>query len=517
MESSRKKNSAKNLAFSFVSYVLYTLISFALRAVFIKTLGEVYLGISGLFTNVLTLLSFAELGVGQAIAFHLYKPLAEDDSGKIASLMLLYKRAYRIIGVVVLAAGLAVIPFFDFVISKKPDITENLVVIYLFYLFNTGLSYFLSYKQTIIGASQREYIISGYGLFFKFLRTLLQAAVLLVFKSFYGYLAVQLVLTLVQNFILSKKADRLFPFLAEKGAKPLEKAEKKEIFSGIRALLFYKIGNSVMNGTDNIIITRLIGLEAVGFSDNYSMIITAISAVVDQIPKAVTASVGNLNATASREKKYSVFKTMVFVCAWIYGFCACGVFVFGSPFVELLFGEKWRLDAVTVFAIVSAFYVSSVHSCEITYRMTSGAFVHGRYVAVLSAVMNIGLSILLGKLIGLSGVFFATTITRLLSYGIIDTVVVYKYVFERKPWEYGAMCAYYLLAAVASCAAGNALVGFVGLSGVLGFATKLLIFSVVFNAVYLLFVFRTPQFREVRDIVVAFLKKALSKFKTRKG
>ena len=144
MDSSRKKNSTRNLAVSLVSYVLYTLLSFALRAVFIKTLGETYLGISGLFSNVLTLLSFAELGVAQAIAFHLYKPIAEDDKEKIASLMQLYKIVYRIIGCFVIVAGLAVIPFFGVIIKSRPDIPENLVIIYLFYLLNTGVSYFVS-------------------------------------------------------------------------------------------------------------------------------------------------------------------------------------------------------------------------------------------------------------------------------------------------------------------------------------------------------------------------------------
>lgn len=514
-ESSRKKNSTKNLAFSLVSYALYTLMSFALRAVFVKTLGETYLGIGGLFTNVLTLLSFAELGVEQAIAFHLYKPLAENDEQKIASLMALYKTAYRIIGFVVIAAGLSVIPFFDLIIKNRPNISENLIVIYLFYLLNTGLSYFVSYKQTLISASQRSYIISAYGLFFKLLRVALQALILIFFKSFYGYLAVQFLLTIAQNLILAKKADGLFPAVKKTDPEKLSKGERKEIFSGIRALLIYKIGSAVMNGTDNIIITRLIGLEAVGFSDNYSMIITAISAIVDQIPKAVTASVGNLNATSGKEKKYSVFKTMVFICGWIYGFCASGVFVFGSAFVELVFGSRWVVDPIVVFALASTFYVSSLHSPTATYRMTSGSFVHGRYVAIMSAVMNIVLSVVLGKLIGLSGVFFATTITRIASYGTVDAVVLYKYIFERNPLEYAAMCLYYAAAMTVSALPGYFIFNAVSLGGVAGFVLKLCLYTVTFNAVYFLFVFKTPQFCEVYSIVKNDILKKI--FKKKKG
>lgn len=508
MSESRKENSAKNLAFSLLSYVLYTLLSFALRAVFIKTLGEIYLGIGGLFSNVLTLLSIAELGVEQAIAFHLYKPLSKNDKEKVASLMLLYKTAYRIIGSVVIASGLAVIPFFGFIIKEKPDISENLIVIYLFYLLNTGLSYFFSYKQTLITASQKSYIISGCGIVFKILRVVFQAAVLFLFKSFYGYLAVGLVMTVGQNIVLSLKANRLFPEIKSKSTKELDKAEKKDILSGIRSLLVYKIGSMLMNGTDNIIITRLLGLSAVAFSDNYMMIITAISAVVDQIPKAVTASVGNLNATSDKEKKYSIYKLMVFVCGWIYGFCASGFLVFASSFVELVFGEKWVLDSLTVFALASTFYVSSLHSPTSTYKMTSGTFVHGKYVALISAVMNIVLSVILGKYMGLSGVFFATTITRISSYGAIDTYVVYKYVFERNPLEYAVMCVYCFLCAVFSSLAGQFAFFRIPLSGVLGFLVKLVVYSAVFNAAYFLLSFKTPQFKEIYAIVKNdFIKK----------
>jgi len=323
------------------------------------------------------------------------------------------------------------------------------------------------------------------------------------------------VLTIVQNLILAEKANRLFPSVRKKNPEKLDEGERKEIFSGIRALLIYKIGSAVMNGTDNIIITRLISLEAVGFSDNYSMIITAISAVVDQIPKAVTASVGNLNATSGKEKKYSVFKTMVFVCGWIYGFCASGVFVFGSAFVELVFGSKWVVDPVVVFALASTFYVSSLHSPATTYRMTTGAFVHGRYVAIMSAVMNIVLSVVLGKLIGLSGVFFATTITRILSYGTVDSIVLYKYIFERNPLEYAAMCVYYAAAMTVSALPGYFLFGAINLGGVFGFALKLVLYTVTFNVIYFLLVFKTPQFKEVYSIVMNdFLKKI---FKKRKG
>ena len=514
MASSRKKNSTRNLAVSLVSYVLYTLLSFALRAVFIRTLGETYLGISGLFSNVLTLLSFAELGVAQAIAFHLYKPIAEEDYEKIASLMQLYKIVYRIIGCFVLVAGLAVIPFFGVIIKSKPDIPENLVIIYLFYLLNTGVSYFVSYKQTLISAAQKSYIISAYGIVFKFLRVILQSAVLLLFKSFYGYLSVQLVLMIVENIMLAEKANRLYPEIKGKNIKKLDKSERNNIFSGVRALLIYKIGSAIMNGTDNIIITRLISLEAVGFSDNYLMIITAISAVVDQIPKAVTASVGNLNATADKEKKYSVFKSMVFICGWVYGFCASGVFVFGSQFIELVFGSKWVLEPITVFALASTFYISSFHSPTATYRMTTGSFVHGRYVAVLSSVMNIVLSVVLGKLIGLSGVFFATTITRIFSYGIVDAYVLYKYIFERRVREYGAMSLFHFAAAGVSCALGYFAVKYIALGGVPGFALRLVVYSIVFNAVYLLIVFKTPQFKEIYSIVLNdFLKKLVSKIK----
>ena len=514
MSDSRTKNSARNAAVSLSFYAAYTIAGFVLRRVFIDTLGNDYLSVSGLFTNILTVLSFAEMGIGNAIIFNLYKPIATGDTEKIKSLMKLYKKAYNIIGAFVFGAGLLLIPFLNYLISgEAPDIKESLVLLYVLYLFNTAFSYFFTFKQAIITANQKNYIVSAYTNIFKILQLVLQGIFLVLTHNFIVYLLIQIACTVINNVILAAKADKMFPYIRDKEFTPIPKEERKSIFKNVRALFLYKLGSTVLNGTDNLIITKVIALASVGLTSNFTMIISAISSVVDTLPNAVVASVGNLNASESKEKKNQIFDIMFFVCVWIYGLCASGVYFFSNDFVSIVFGSEWRMEPIVIFSLALHFYVSSVMFPSYTYRTTLGYFVQGRFAPVAASVINIVLSILMGKWIGLSGVFFATSISRFLTMGIVDPVLIYKNCFKRNPLIYYAryfIC--FALVAGISFASYRA-VSFIPLEGTIGFAVKVAAYVVLFNGLAVLVSFRTKEFRYLKNIVSEkvikkFLKKA---------
>lgn len=505
MQNSRTANTAKNALFGLASQILNIILSIISRTVFIYVLGVEYLGINGLFTNILMLLSFAELGIGNAIIYGMYKPLAMDDKEKIKSLMALYEKAYKAIGLFVFIAGLLVIPFMDYIIKDTPNINESITLIYVLFLLNTSLSYLFVYKKSIITADQKNYVVLFYQQLFKLGQTLAQILFLWITGQYLIFLVIQIITTLLDNIYVSRKADQMYPFLKEGKVKSLEKEEKISIFANVKALFLYKFGSVVLNGTDNIIISAIIGITAVGLNSNYVLIISALTAIVGQVMNGFTASVGNLNAVGSNESKERAFNKIFFVSAWMYGFCAVGLYLFLNKLIVLWIGEAFIFSDLVVFAIVLHFYVNSVHFTAYTYRVTMGLFVQGRWAPLAAAVINIVLSLLLGKVYGLAGIFFATSIARLLTTGIVDPILVYRNGFEKSPVKYyvcyfsfaGLFIGLYFLMKL--------VVSYISIAGLSGFVIEVVVVSILFNVIMAIIFWKYKDFIEIRKAVLSII------------
>lgn len=505
MQNSRTANTAKNASFGLASQIVNIILSFISRTVFIYVLGVEYLGINGLFTNILMLLSFAELGIGNAIIYGMYKPLAIDDKEKIKSLMALYAKAYKAIGLFVFFAGLLVIPFMDYIIKDTPNINESITLIYILFLLNTTISYFFVYKKSIITADQKNYVVLFYQQLFKVGQTLAQILFLWITGQYLIFLVVQILTTLLNNIYVSKKADKMYPFLKEGKTKSLEKEEQSSIFANVKALFLYQFGSVVLNGTDNIIISAIIGITAVGLNSNYVLVISAITAIVGQIMNGFTASVGNLNAVGSNESKERAFNKIFFVSAWMYGFCAVGLYLFLNKLIILWIGEAFVFSDLVVFAIVLHFYVNSVHFTAYTYRVTMGLFVQGRWAPLAAAGINVILSFWLGGIIGIAGIFFATSIARLLTSGIVDPILVYRNGFEKSPLKYyiryfsfaGLFIGLYLLMKL--------VVSFITIAGLNGFVIEVVVVSLLFNIVMAAIFWKYQDFVEIRQAITTII------------
>ena len=281
--SSRTDNIVENMKTGLVVQLLNKILAFVVRTVFIKVLSTEYLGVNGLFTNILTILSFAELGIGNAIIFNMYKPVANNDKEKIKSLVKLYKKSYEIIGVLVFLVGMCIIPFLNLIIKDAPDIKENISFIYFLFLLDTALSYFFTYKKSIISAYQKESIINNYTTIIYLIRAVVQISFLLITKNFIVYLIIQILSTLILNIVLSLKADKMFPYLKEKNVQNLQDKEKKSIYANVKSLIIYKFGSVILNGTDNIIISSMINVSTVGLCSNYTLIIESVKAILKSI------------------------------------------------------------------------------------------------------------------------------------------------------------------------------------------------------------------------------------------
>lgn len=504
---SRTEYSILNILTGIGGYFLNTIIGFVCRMVFVRCLSADYLGVNGLFTNVLTMLSLAELGVGGAIVYALYKPLAENDEEKIVSLMKLYSKAYRIIGIVIAVIGLALMPFMDLIIQEQPNISESIYLLYAINLFNTASSYFFSYRSSLLIAAQRNYIVSGINYVITILQSVLQMIFLLEFRNYLGYLLIQTIGTLTYNVIVSRVAVRQFPFIRTKNVQPLPKNEQKALFSNIRDLMVYKVSGLLVNSTDNILITFFNGLATTGIASNYTLLVSTLNALLSQIFNGLTASIGNHNATEATDKRYQMFSFLNMMNFWIFGWAALGIFFCSSDLVQLCFGEEYVLSWKIPFVMALNFFTVGMMNAVWTYKHTLGLFHYGRFIQFFTGVLNIVFSVLLGTYWGLFGILFATFVARAFTSLWYDPYAVFKYGFEKSPTAYIKRTVKYLVVLLAAALLCQLSFSIIGGSLVSRTLLKILLCSVTTNLVFLAAFCRTAEF----EMLKGFIRKIAAK------
>lgn len=408
---SRTKNSLINSTMGIVSNFTFTFLNFIVRTIFIHYLSKDYLGINGLFSNILYILNFAELGVGSAIVYKLYKPVADDDENRIKELVFLYKRVYFIIGSVVLAIGLSLIPFLPLLIKDAPNIKDSLIVIYILYLLETVGTYFFGYNRDILLVYQKNYVCSIIDLICSVVKSIIQAFILIFLRNYILYLIVYIISTILSNVIISLYTKRNYTFLKNIKNVKVNKKEVKELWNNVKSIFVYKLGSTVLSGTDNIILSMIIGIAAVGLYSNYSLVVTAISGILWIMLKGLTGSIGNLNTIKDPEKQERIYYQVLYVSCMLYGFGCCCMAVLLSPFINVWIGEEYLVDVYTVIFITVVCYLRGIAFPSDVYRDTMGLFRDGRLAPIVCSILNIVLSVVLGKLLGMKGVFLATIIS----------------------------------------------------------------------------------------------------------
>ena len=510
----RTQNSILNIITGLGGYVINTILGFVCRIVFIRCLTAEYLGISGLFTNILTMLSLAELGIGNAIVFALYKPLAIKDESKIASLMRYYAKAYRIIGIVVAIFGLCMIPFLGVVIKDPPNIKENLYVIYLIYLFNTSSSYFFSYKSSLIMADQKNYIVTGLNYIITILQSIVQMIYLFVTKEYMGYLIIQTIGVFTYNLIISHIANKKYPYIKNKDVKKLKEDEQKGLISNIKALTIIKLSGLLVNNTDNIIITYFNGLATVGISSNYTLLSTTLNSLLNQVFNGITASVGNYNAVESDEKKLELFNFINLVNFWLFAWATIGIVVMSTDIVNICFGENYILPFNIPCIIAINFYMIGMQDAVWTYKTTMGIFRKGRYVLILTAILNLIFSIVLGSKLGLFGILFATTISRLFTNTWYDPYIVFKYGLNKSFKVYLKKYIKYFFILLMTTVVTFFISNIIKLPLWMRIIYKFIICCTIPNSIFLLCFYKTKEFKKLCSKIFIITKSILSKLKS---
>lgn len=432
---SRTKNSAINITASIVGQLFGVAISFVTRIFFIRALGSEYLGLNGLFTNILTVLSLAELGVGSAITYSLYEPLAKKDQKKCLMLMQLYKKIYAVIGVAITVIGISITPLLPFLINDIPAI-ENINLIYLLFVLNTATSYFFSYKRNLIIADQKRYIATIYRYGVYFLLNVAQIIYLLIAKDYIGFLIIQIISTLLENILVSRRANKMYSFLTNKEKIPLDKDTKKDIIKNTKALMMHKVGGTIVSSTDNILLSSLVSLNAVGLYSNYYMVINGLNLFLTQIYNSIIPSIGNLWSTSNNEKKIAIFKKVNFMSFWIFCFVCTTLLCVYNDFIELWVGKEYLFPIDIVIILVINFYLTSMRKPVIAFRDASGLFYKDRWKSIIESIINLIASIALASNFGTLGVFIGTFISSITTCVWVEPYILYKYGFHISPKQY---------------------------------------------------------------------------------
>lgn len=433
--SSRVEETVKNSMVSLGIQAATVLLSFISRTVLIRTMGETYLGINGLFGNILNMLSLAELGVGSTITYFMYQPMVEQDEEKLRILMAVYAKVYHFIGIAIMAAGCCIAPFLGFFMKDVPDI-PHLTLIFLLYVANMAASYLWAYKSSIIHVAQKNYIVNTIRFAFVVVQNLIQILILLLIKNYIAYYACAILFTVFGNLAVAVRADQMFPFLKKPAKGHLTGEEKKQIIKDISAMFSHNIGSFVVTSTDNMIIAKFIGVIEVGLYSNYTMILTAIQTFLNLLFESLTASVGNLMHSAEKEQCHQVFKNVFFATCWLVGFCSVCLYVLYNPFITLWLGEKYVFDSYIVFFVVFNFYLLFVRRPVNMFKQTVGLFRNDRHKPIIESVCNLVLSMVLVKYLGICGVFVGTTVSMILVCVWLEPYILYKHFFEKSVMEY---------------------------------------------------------------------------------
>lgn len=506
----REKKSFFNAISNTLITIIRAVLMFIVRIVFIRTLGKTYLGVDSLFTNILTVLSIADLGISSAINCFLYKPLSEKNYKKVNLLMAFYKKMYNKLGIFVLCFGLLIMPFLNLIVRENVD---YLYISYVIYLLTTVLTYFISYKDSLLTADQNYYKSSLIVAFSYIFMYILRIIMLFLIPNFIIYALIQFVMILIQRVLVNIYITKRYTYIDFKSSNDLDINEKKTIFNNVKALFINKVGWFLVSGTDNIIISALpnLGVGVVGVYANYYSITGMIDTIISRAILSVTSSFGDLAVNEDRKVQENVLNMIQFASFFIFGLISIGFMFLLSMLINLCFGNDFELGYYTVLVICLNFYLVGVIRPLDMVKEATGVFKQDKYANIVQAAINIVLSIVLGKIYGLFGVVLATLISTILIPLWNRPYITYKYVFNKKPYRFLLKQLMYFISTVITYIIIYYIIRFISIDNrVLLFITKGIIIALLYFIIIYIIYGRTKEFKY-------FIGKVLGLFRRKKS
>ncbi len=505
MSESRTKNSVKNATINVAAKILTMICAFVIRTIFLKYLGDQYTGVSTLFTDLLNILSFTELGIGTAVSFSLYKPIAENNDYRIAQLMKLYKYIYLAISCVVLILGILLIPFLDLFVTDVPDIKESITIIYIMYVIKTSLSYLLVYRSTLVIAKQKQFIVTGIESTCTAIKTVFDVILLITTRNFMVYLWLEIARVIATNLIISMYSKRDIPNVNVDVR--IEKKDLLSLFKDVKDVFLYKVSGIVLSSTGSVITSMFVNVASVTLLSNYNMIVSALNNMIYQVTSAMTASVGNLAAVKTKDEQREVFYTVNFL-SFVFSLVECtGLWMCANSFVELLWGEQYVLSSSVVALLCINAFVVNMHLSVDMFRTANGMFRKGRLRPLATAIINLTVSLIAVQYLGLFGVWLGVVVARLATQTWYDPKIVFNNIFNCSVKKYYLKYVCYLFVTVGICIIGTFLLNCLPESAIIRFVFGFLYAVIISVGIIILLFRKTKEYRNTIVYVRAILKK----------
>lgn len=497
-------NTKRNIIWGIVQNIVNIFMPFLVRTVLIYTLGIEYTGLNSLFSSILSVLSFAELGFSSAIVFSMYRPIAEHDEETICALLAYYRKCYLVIGTIIVACGLAIIPFLDRLIYGDVPADINLYTLFAVYLLNNAIGYFLfAYKQALFTASQRPDVISKVSLAVNLLKNVTQILTLVLMKNYYAYVVVLPVSTFISNVSVAVLSDRYYPQYKCRGQ--ISSSLVASIKKNVGGLLFQRIGNIVLGSADTIVISSFLGLRILGIYNGYYLVISALMGIMAVIQSALVPSVGNSIVEEDKDKNYQDFCKFHFLYLWIVSwFCVCLV-VFYQPFIRIWQGEKNMLGMNMVWLMTLYFFAYKMGDMSYVYKEAIGLWWEGKFIPIISSGVNLTLNIVLVNTIGLPGIVISTIASAALINTPFGSRVLFKYYFQSKRrWEQFLIDTYtWIIRCATVCMITFWIADFIP-DNIPGLCVKLLLCIIMPNILYILLNCKNKDYTAARAFIIGF-------------
>lgn len=435
MKIDRIGNTKRGIAYGFLNQAICLLLPFFIQTITIHQLGIEYVGIKGLFSSILTVLSLVELGFGSAIVYSMYKPIATDDEDSLCALLNLYRKIYNLIGLIILLLGLAVTPFLTKLVKDTYPSEINIYIVFLIYLLSTVLSYWVfSYKSSLLTAYQRTDILSIINALTQLFCSMIQIAVLIITKNFYYFLIANIARVVANNILVSVFVDKMYPRITCKGKVNITLlADIKKKLAG---LLIGKVCGVTRNSFDSIFIAAFLGLTQAAIYSNYYQIIMALNGVTLIVLTSLLGGIGNSIVIESKEKNFSDMILLNNIYLVISGLMAIGMTCLYQPFMSIWVGKDYLFSNQIMILFPIYFYILKMGDIRSVYSEAAGLFWEDRWRSIAEAIANVLLNYLLGKHFGVIGILIATLITIFIFGFCFAAVVAFKYYFNTGLKEY---------------------------------------------------------------------------------
>ncbi|MBO5210802.1 MAG: hypothetical protein J6B80_02605 [Clostridia bacterium] len=456
-----------------------------------------YLGINGLYSNILSVLALAELGLGNVTQFFLYKPVAENDYAKVTSLFKYFQKLYVGIAGAVLVIGIAVIPFLKHIVNS--DLKQNeLIIYYILFLLNSVITYFSAPHIALLAANQDNRLHKIITLVTNFVLQFAHIVVLCVWHNYVLYVCAILLGTVCNVILLNIICLKRYPYIRSKGESV--NIDKRGILANVKSTFFYKVGAVIVNNTTNILISVLISTAMVGIYSNYFMVVSGVQGFITIITTSLISGIGNLSAQGNRERMYSVFNTLLLFYNYIATVGGIGFFLVFNDFISFWLGEGYTFESNAVFAIAFAFYLTNAISPIWMYREANGLFNKVKYLMLTVAVCNIVFAVVLEKFFGIFGVLLAPSLARLVTQVWYEPQILFKSVFgisQKKYWR--SAIRYFVLTVISFLLCYFATMYLS--TGIDFMVLKAIIIVLICTFVYAFLNIGTPQFKEIKNLL----------------